>query len=105
VLVRAGEVVDGLKVARARRPSSSDRDLARGPARLTVALGVTGDEDGVDLLRRGSALRLTLPTQPAPTPFIGPRTGVGGAGAETPWRFWLPGEPTVSPYRAATRRR
>lgn len=105
VLVRAGEVVGGLEIARARRPRSSDRDLARGPARLTVALGLTGEQDGVDLLARGSALRLTLPAQPAPDPLVGPRTGVGGAGAATPWRFWLPGEPTVSPYRPAAPRR
>lgn len=105
VLVRAGEVVGGLEIARARRPRSSDRDLARGPARLTVALGLTGEQDGVDLFARGSALRLTLPAQPGPDPLVGPRTGVGGAGAATPWRFWLPGEPTVSPYRPAAPRR
>jgi DNA-3-methyladenine glycosylase len=31
----------------------------------------------------------------------GPRTGLGGpgGGAEFPWRFWIPGEPTVSPYK------
>jgi DNA-3-methyladenine glycosylase len=34
-----------------------------------------------------------------------PRTGVSGEGAERPWRFHLGGEPTVSPYRAATARR
>ena len=46
VLVRAGEVIEGVDAARARRPGACDRDLARGPARLTVALGVTGEEDG-----------------------------------------------------------
>jgi DNA-3-methyladenine glycosylase len=105
VLVRAGEVVEGLDVARERRPASRDRDLARGPARLTVALGVSGAQDGVDLLARGSTLRLTLPARPVPAPLVGPRTGVGGAGAVTPWRFWLPDEPSVSPYRAAAPRR
>ncbi|MGW0877975.1 DNA-3-methyladenine glycosylase, partial [Streptomyces sp. NPDC002740] len=29
----------------------------------------------------------------------GPRTGVGGDGALHPWRFWIDGDPTVSPYR------
>jgi DNA-3-methyladenine glycosylase len=101
VLIRAGEVVEGLDVVRARRPAAGDRDLARGPARLTVALGVTGEQDGVDLLARNSSLRLALPSRPGPDPLVGPRTGVGGAGAATPWRFSLPGEPTVSPYRAA----
>jgi DNA-3-methyladenine glycosylase len=105
VLVRAGEVVDGLDTARARRPSATtDRDLARGPARLTMALGVTGDLDGVDLLSPRSPLRLVL-REPASQERIGvsPRTGVGGAGAATPWRFYLSDEPTVSPYRAAAR--
>jgi DNA-3-methyladenine glycosylase len=29
----------------------------------------------------------------------GPRTGVAGAGAVHPWRYWIAGDPTVSPYR------
>ena len=50
VLLRAGEVVDGLETARERRPGSSDRDLARGPARLCRALGIGLEHDGVDLV-------------------------------------------------------
>ena len=42
VLLRAGEVVDGIDLARERRPGAADRDLARGPARLTKAIGVAG---------------------------------------------------------------
>lgn len=114
VLIRAGEVTEGIAVARARRPASrSDRDLARGPARLAAALGVTGLQDGVDLRCVGSELRLILPAgvalpqapsgRPA-TVHSGPRTGVAGPGSTTPWRFWLAGEPTVSPYRPATAR-
>lgn len=106
VLLRAGEVVEGIEAARARRGEATrDRDLARGPARLTVALGVTGDLDGVDLLASRGPLRLSLPRTPPPGHLVSARTGVGGAGAQTPWRFYLPGEPTVSPYRAATPRR
>ncbi len=102
VLLRAGEVVEGIDVARSRRgPQVRDRDLARGPARLTVALGVTGALDGSALFSRRSPLRLALPQTPAADIEMGPRTGVGGAGAATPWRFHLPDEPTVSPYRAA----
>ena len=40
LLLRAGEVVDGLDVARERRPRSTDRDLARGPGRLCRAMGI-----------------------------------------------------------------
>lgn len=105
VLLRAGEVLDGLHTARARRPGSSDRDLCRGPARLARALGVDGRCLGADLLDPTGAVRL-LPGEP-PTPAAvrcGPRVGVAGAGAVTPWRFWLAGEPTVSAYRPASPR-
>jgi DNA-3-methyladenine glycosylase len=104
VLLRAGEVVEGIDVARLRRASAtSDRDLARGPARLTTALGVTGDLDGSDLFSARSRLRLVLSAVPPPGVGVSPRTGVGGEGAPTPWRFFVPGEPTVSPYRRAAR--
>src|SRR3954468_4673982 len=49
VLLRAGEVVDGLDLARSRRGASSDRDLARGPARLCQALGIDLSHVGTDL--------------------------------------------------------
>lgn len=108
VLLRAGEVVVGAEVARARRGATvSDRDLARGPARLASALGVTGAQDGTDLLAPRSPLRLSLAPaggSESPAHYVsGPRTGVSGAGADTPWRFHLLGEPTVSPYRRASR--
>ncbi len=104
VLLRAGEIVDGIDVARERRTTSrSDADLARGPARLCVALGIALTDDGAPLT--GDAhpeLRLELGT-PVPSWQQGPRTGVSGLGgtADYPWRFWIPGDPTVSPYKAA----
>ena len=104
VLLRAGEVVEGIDTARERRgPTVRDRDLARGPARLTVALGITGDLDGIDLFASRSPLRLRMPRTSATGYVVTPRTGVGGAGASTPWRFHLVDEPTVSPYRRASR--
>jgi DNA-3-methyladenine glycosylase len=105
VLMRAGEVIEGLDVARDRRRTARvDRDLARGPARLSAALGLTGDLDGVDLFDPASPVRLDLPARPVPVHAQTPRTGVSGAGAVTPWRF-AADHPTVSPYRAATPRR
>jgi DNA-3-methyladenine glycosylase len=107
VLLRAGEVVAGIETARARRASARrDVDLARGPARLASALGLTLADDGVDLLD-GGAVRLVAPAHPEPDTARGPRTGVSGpgGGADYPWRFWLPDDPTVSPYRAHVPRR
>jgi DNA-3-methyladenine glycosylase len=101
VLLRAGEIVSGLEVARARRPTArSDRELARGPARLAMALGVDGEADGIDLLGRGSPVRLRLGS-PAALEDVGisARTGVSGEGATTPWRFYLRGDRSVSAYR------
>ncbi len=107
VLLRAGTVVGGLELARARRPGAGDRDLCRGPARLTRALGIDGRYDGVDLLGPDAQPRLELPAADAGGGMVrcGPRVGVSGAGAGTPWRFWLDGEPSVSAYRPAVARR
>ncbi|HEY7225272.1 MAG TPA: DNA-3-methyladenine glycosylase [Micromonosporaceae bacterium] len=104
VLVRAGSIVDGIDLARARRPGSRDRDLARGPARLTQALAITGAHNGVDLLAQDSPVRLLPGTEPATTSIqCGPRVGVV-AEKDRPWRFWIEGEETVSPYRLHTPR-
>ena len=113
VLLRGGEVVDGIELARARRPAARvDRDLARGPARLCAALGLDRSDDGTLLGGPGSRISLTLP-EPQRAPDAerirrGPRTGLagpGGDGEAFPWRFWLDGEPTVSTYRPAVTRR
>jgi DNA-3-methyladenine glycosylase len=106
VLLRAGEVIRGHDVARARRgPEVPDRDLARGPARLTRALGVTGERNGADVVRTGP-LRLRS-GYPVPDAMVAtsPRTGVAGAGAGHPWRLHLVGDPSVRPYRPAVPRR
>ena len=102
LLLRAGEITDGVELARARRSSpASDLDLARGPARLAQALGLDRRADGADVL--AGPFLLVLPGKPSPVVGTGPRVGVSGPGGteEYPWRFWLPEEPTVSRYRAS----
>ncbi|MGP7961433.1 DNA-3-methyladenine glycosylase [Sanguibacter sp. A247] len=114
VLLRAGEVVSGGELAWRRRAERgavrTAVDLARGPARLTVALGIDVSSDGLDLLAADSPVRLLVPSRPVPSALVrtGPRVGVsgeGGRGDRFPWRFWLEGEPTVSTYRRAAPRR
>lgn len=111
VLLRAGEVVEGLELARSRRPSARrDVELARGPGRLAAALGLRLEDDGADMLGGGTVTLLRLPdgatTPPAerarPMVAVGPRVGLSVATA-TPWRFWLAGEATVSPWRPGRR--
>jgi DNA-3-methyladenine glycosylase len=94
VLMRAGEVIDGLELAQARRGSATVRDLARGPARLAQCLALDGAANGLDLLHPDSPVRIA-PGRPATGYEIGPRIGLSKE-VERPWRFWLPGEPTVS---------
>lgn len=118
VLLRAGEVVHGLELARERRTSRRtgrvpvDRDLARGPARLASTLGLTLEDYGTDLLTGGTVQLASGASSSGDTPVgpgpgvirTGPRVGVrgpGGDGTAYPWRFWLDGEPSVSDYRPA----
>jgi DNA-3-methyladenine glycosylase len=117
VLLRAGRVIEGAALAASRRyagraegPETSgaagERDLARGPARLCQALGIDRSLNGADVCDPASPLRVSGPAQVVRTADIdsGPRVGVSRA-AEVPWRFWIAGEPTVSPYRAFAPRR
>ena len=106
VLLRAGEVVSGEALASSRRAAArSVRDLARGPARLASSLGVDKGCNGADATDPTSPLVVRAGERAAGEVRTGPRVGVAGAGAPTPWRFWLDGEPTVSTYRAAVSRR
>jgi DNA-3-methyladenine glycosylase len=99
VLLRAGEVVAGADAVRARRPRSTERDLARGPARLCQALGIDLSHNGTDLAE--GVVRLELDDTPEPGRVLtGPRVGLRDA-AERPWRFWLAEEKSVSVYRPA----
>jgi DNA-3-methyladenine glycosylase len=106
VLLRAGQVVAGEQLARARRPAArTAAELARGPARLASALGLVGTDTGADLLDPTAPIRLLAGTPVSDAAVRrGPRVGVATA-AEVPWRMWIDGDPTVSPYRAGTRRR
>jgi DNA-3-methyladenine glycosylase len=121
VLLRAGRVIDGVPLARARRsgvvrpPGGRRRppgavmkevDLARGPGRLCEALGIDRSHDGADVADPASPLRVVAPPAAVRAADIsrGPRVGVSRA-ADVTWRFWITGDPAVSPYRAHAPRR
>src|SRR5258708_18064165 len=52
VLIRALEPLEGIELMRTRRPTAkNDTELASGPGRLTLALGITRRENGADVTR------------------------------------------------------
>ncbi|GAA5035951.1 DNA-3-methyladenine glycosylase [Microbacterium fluvii] len=111
ILLRAGEVLSGADAATARRVARGGvvraaRDLARGPGRLGDAVGLRHPfHDGIDAIAgtplAGAVARLDLAVDPVAPIASGPRVGVAGvAGTDAfPWRFWIPGDATVSPFR------
>jgi DNA-3-methyladenine glycosylase len=101
VLLRAAVIDDGEPVARLRRGLlPAERALARGPGNLCSTLGITMDDNGIDLFDADSPVRVVLG---APKRGVsGPRVGVSTA-ADRHWRFWLPDHPEVSAYRRSPR--
>lgn len=100
-LLRAGQVVEGIETARRRRGGAVDRDLARGPGRLTQALGLTREHLGAELFGAGP-VRLERGAGAGPAFDAGPRVGVS-AEADRPWRFWVAGSRFVSTYKRSPR--
>ena len=101
---RAGRAIRGNGMSWAETAAAGQRDLARGPARLCQALGIDRSLDGADVCDPASPLRISGRVADMPAVRSGPRVGVRLA-AGIPWRFWVTGEPTVSPYRAHAPRR
>jgi len=101
VLVRAGAVIEGEDVARDRRQwTGPTHELARGPGRLAVALGVDFRANGTSMVDGTGPLTLVPPHRRIDPALVraGPRVGVAAA-ADREWRFWLDGDKSVSAYR------
>lgn len=97
VLIRALEPLHGLAQMRAARPRiAQDRDLCRGPARLTQALGIAGGQDGIDLITATEGFTVVDDGVAPPAHAIGgPRIGISVA-KDFPWRWYVPGNRYVS---------
>lgn len=96
VLLRAVEPVEGVDLMRRRRGAGiRDRDLARGPGRLTQAFGLNREHNRLQLTRppvfvcAGERL-------PEEAVARGPRIGLGPTQDGRPWRFSVIGSPWVS---------
>jgi DNA-3-methyladenine glycosylase len=94
VLIRALEPLEGISLMRRRRGHVADRDLCRGPARLCEALGITGAQNGISLVR-GAGLRVLRDREQRPEIAVTPRVGITQA-TDWPLRFLIAGSPWVS---------
>jgi len=97
VLIRALEPLQGLAQMRAARPrTASDRDLCRGPARLTQAMAIDGTQNGIDLVTALEGFSIVDDGMAPPRNLVGgPRIGIS-VGKDHPWRWSVPGNRYVS---------
>ena len=95
VLIRALEPLIGIDVMQRRRPAAKRiEDLASGPGKLTLAMGITRKLNGADLT--GSVLQVRrLRREPAMEIKATPRIGITHC-ADWPLRFFIVGNRFVS---------
>lgn len=90
VLIRALEPVENIEKMRERRGKMPDKNLTSGPGKLCIALNITRELNGDDLL--GDKIWLEdYKNFPKEQIKIGKRIGIDYAEefAAKPWRFWL----------------
>jgi len=95
VLIRALEPVAGLEAMRARRPRTKrDEDLASGPGKLTLAMGITRDLNGADVTH-GPLTVHDAGTVAGEDVVVTPRIGISKC-ADWPLRYYVGGSRFVS---------
>jgi len=101
VLIRAIEPTDGMAIMKRNRGGRRVRDLARGPGRLTAALGIDRRLDGIDLCQAGP---LWLGSDSRASDEIGQSKRIGiTRAADRPLRFYVRDNSFVSGPRALNR--
>ena len=97
VLIRALDPLAGIERMREARPKvRRDRELCSGPARLTQAMGITGAQNGIDLVRARDGYTVVDDGTPAPENVPGSaRIGIR-EGTDLLWRWFVAGNPNVS---------
>jgi DNA-3-methyladenine glycosylase len=95
VLIRALEPLAGLDVMQQRRPAArKPEQLASGPGKLTLAMGITRAQNGADVTRGDLVVR--APAAPWPVDVaVSPRIGITKC-ADLPLRFFVRGNRFVS---------
>ena len=95
VLIRALEPRWGIAEMRRRRGREEVRDLCSGPGKLTEALGIGVELNGVPLTEPPFELRGRGADWAGVEIVTGPRIGITRA-TELPWRFCAAGNPHLS---------
>jgi DNA-3-methyladenine glycosylase len=94
VLIRALEPMQGIDAMRHRRSRVKLEELCNGPAKLTQALGITGEHHGVDPFSVPE-WHLSFGEVVGSRILVSTRIGISQA-TEYPWRFLLKGSRCVS---------
>jgi DNA-3-methyladenine glycosylase len=92
VLIRALEPTHGIDVMGERRNVDDPRALCSGPGKLTQALGIAGEHDGLPLDQPPFEL---VARDAEPEIAVGLRIGISKA-VEQPWRYGLAGSRFLS---------
>jgi DNA-3-methyladenine glycosylase len=87
VLIRALEPIEGIDLMKKRRGSSSLRELARGPGRLTLAMAIDLRYNGVDLCTDPSLWLGVSDSEYRSVVSATTRIGLSQAQSR-PWRFY-----------------
>jgi DNA-3-methyladenine glycosylase len=95
VLIRAVEPLEGIPRMRRRRPGARGvEDLANGPGKLTLALGISRRHNGADFTK--GSLTIHAPARSEPLRIgVSPRIGIRYC-ADWPLRFFIEGNRFVS---------
>jgi DNA-3-methyladenine glycosylase len=95
VLIRALEPLDGVAEMRARRGVQRVESLCSGPGKLTQALGIELEHNGVDLMRGPIVVAEPEAGWRQVGVSVDRRIGISKA-VELPWRFCVTGSPFLS---------
>jgi DNA-3-methyladenine glycosylase len=97
ILLRAVEPLEGIETMRGRRVAARrDRDLTNGPAKLCQAFGIDRALDGADLVDGDRGIVIADDgVKPPRRPGQSTRIGLS-AGADHPWRWYVPGSEHLS---------
>ncbi len=103
VLIRALEPLGGVELMRSRRGLERLEDLCSGPGKLTQALAIELEHNGVDLRRGPIRISSRPPAWRDVRVAVSKRIGITKA-ADLPWRFTAAGSRFVSRTPARARR-